>query len=170
MEMMQVYAYCFFCETQRCRMIAELIQKNYGYTCFSPQIIQRKWTKGTPTEEVHDWLPGYIFVYSDEKINPHFMVNGIVRCLGNGELYGSDLEFAIMLYSKNGTIGNIPLVQEGDYCIVSDPSWQGMHGKVIKMDRGRKRCCIEFEFDGIARTIWVGYNLLEKDQTTKQEN
>ena len=67
MEMMLMHAYCFFCETQRCKVIAELIQKNYGYTCFAPQIIQRKWVKGVPNEEPHDWLPGYVFVYSDEK-------------------------------------------------------------------------------------------------------
>ena len=163
MEMMQVYAYCFFCETQRCKVIAELIRKNYGYTCFSPQIIQRKWIKGLPTEEAHDWLPGYLFVYSAEKIKSRFAIDGIIRCLGNEELHGADLEFAEMLFQKNGIIGNVPLVQEGDRCILSDSSWQGMHGTVIKMDRGRKRCCIGFEFDGIARKIWVGYNLLEKD-------
>ena len=54
-----MYAYCFFCETQRCKKISELIRKNYDYTCFAPQIIQRKWVKGVPTEEMHDWLPGY---------------------------------------------------------------------------------------------------------------
>ncbi|QTE67385.1 hypothetical protein JNO48_09230 [Clostridiales bacterium] len=167
MEMMQVYAYCFFCETQRCKVIAELIRMNYGYICFAPQIIQRKWMKGIPTEEAHDWLPGYIFIYSDEKINPRFAIDGIIRCLGNEELHGRDREFAEMLYQQNGIIGNAPLVQEGDLCILSDPSWQGMHGTVIKMDRGRKRCCIEFEFDGIARTIWVGYNLLEPDKSTE---
>ena len=169
-EMMQVYAYCFFCETQRCKKISELIRKNYNYICFAPQIIQRKWIKGVPTEEMHDWLPGYVFVYSAEKINPRFAIDGIIRCLGNEELHGEDLEFAEMLFQMNGIVGNVPLVQEGDCCILSDPSWQGMHGTVIKMDRGRRRCCIAFEFDGIVRTIWVGYNLIEPDQPAEQSS
>ena len=169
MEMIQVYVYCFFCETQRCHVIAELIRKKHGYICFAPKIIQRKWVKGSPTEEVHDWLPGYIFVYSPEKINPRFAIDGIIRCLGNEELHGQDLEFAEALYHKNGIIGCVPLVQEGERCIVADPSWQGMHGTVIRMDRGRKRCCIEFEFDGIFRTVWVGYELVKTDKTADHQ-
>lgn len=141
-----------------------MIYRNYGYTCFAPQIIQRKWIKGVSTEERHDWLPGYVFVYSPEKINSHFAIDGIIRCLGKAELHGQDLEFAEMLYMKEGIIGNVPLIQEGEHCIVADPSWQGMHGIVIKIDRGRKRCCIKFEFDGVARTIWVGYNLINSEK------
>ena len=134
-----------------------------------PQIIQRKWIKGTPTEEAHDWLPGYIFIYTSEKITPRFQIEGIIRCLGNEELHGQDRDFAVMLYHKNGVIGSAPLVQEGERCVLADPSWRGMHGTVIRMDRGRKRCCIAFEFDGILRTIWVGYDLIEADPSASQQ-
>ncbi len=164
-----MFAYCFFCETQRCKLIAELIHKNFGYTCFAPQIIQRKWVKGIPTEEAHEWLPGYVFVYTSEKINPRFAIDGIIRCLGNEELHGQDLEFAGMLYHKNGIINSVSLVQEGERCFLSDPSWLGMHGMVVKMDRGRKRSCIEFVFDGITRKIWVGYDIIQRDRLEKQQ-
>ncbi len=164
-----MYTYCFFCETQRCKVIAELIHRNYGYTCISPQLIQRKWIKGVPTEEAHDWLPGYVFVYSEEKINPRFVIDGIIRCLGNEELHGADREFAEMLHHKNGIIGSVSLVQEGDRCFVADPSWQGMRGTVIKMDRGRRRCCLEFTFDEVRRTIWVGYEMLKTDSENKTD-
>ena len=170
MEMIQLYAYCFFCETQRCKVIADLIRKDYGYTCFAPQIIQRKWVRGIPTEEPHDWLPGYVFVYSPEKIIPRFPIDGIIRCLGNEELYGQDREFAEMLYQKNGVIGSVPLLQDGARCFVADPSWQGMQGTVIKMDRGRRRCCLEFVFDEVRRTIWVGYEMLQPETENKTEN
>lgn len=165
-----MFAYCFFCETQRCKLIAELIQKNFGYTCFAPQIIQRKWVKGIPTEEAHDWLPGYVFVYTSEMINPRFAIDGIIRCLGNEELHAQDLDFARMLYQKGGIIGSVPLLQEGERCVIADSSWQGIHGTVIKIDRGRKRCCIQFEFDGIARTIWVGYNLVNSEEPTENNS
>lgn len=150
-------------------MIAELIYKSFGYTCYAPHIIQRKWVKGVSSEVIHDWLPGYIFVYTPEKINLRFAIDGIIRCLGNEELHGQDLEFAEVIYQKKGIIGCVPLVQEGERCIVADPSWQGMHGTVIRMDRGRKRCCIEFEFDGTARTIWVGYELVNSDKAADQK-
>lgn len=160
-EVMSVYAYCLFCETKRCRIIAEYINKNYGYHCISPQIIQRKWIKGIPAEENHDWLPGYIFIYTQERITPRFDISGIIRCLGNKELAGQDYAFAELIHQNNGVIGFIPLIQEGAYCRLNDPAWNGIHGRIIKMDRGRQRCCVEFEFDGVSHTIWAGYEITE---------
>ena len=161
-EVLPVYAYCLFCETQRCRLIAEYISRNYEYQCISPQIIQRKWIKGTATEEKHDWLPGYLFLYTEDIIIPRFDINGIIRCLGNGELTGRDLSFAEMLYRKNGIIGTIPLIKEGERCRIKDPAWEDIHGRIIKIDHGRKRCCVEYEFDNLKRTIWVGYDIIIK--------
>ena len=158
-----MHAYCLFCETQRCRQIAEIIRKEYGLICFAPTIIQRKWIKGIPTEEIHDWLPGYLFLYSDEPVSQHLRINGIIRVLGNGELAGQDLKFAEMVYSRGGTMGIAPLIQEGDQCRIADPAWQELQGQVVKMDFGRKRCCVEFVFDGIARTVWLGYDIIHTD-------
>ncbi len=158
-----MYAYCLFCETQKCKIIAEYIARNYGYRCMSPQIVQRKWVKGKPTEENHDWLPGYLFLFTDEKIVPRFDISGIIRCLGNGELTGRDLSFAEMILRQNGTMGIIPLIREVERCRINDPAWEDIHGRVIKMDRGRKRCCVEYEFDDIKRTIWAGYEIIAKD-------
>ncbi len=159
---MYAYAYCLFCETNRCGIIADLISRNYGCRCISPQIIQRKWIKGVPNDESHDWLPGYIFLYSEEKMNPRFPISGIIRCLGNEALTGNNLQFAEMLYQKGGVMGSVSVMQEGDFCTIADPSWQGLNGKIIKLDRGRKRCCVEFDFDGITRTIWIGYDMIRE--------
>ena len=81
-----MYAYCLFCETQRCRQIAAIISKDYGYQCIYPQIVQRKWIKGVPMEVSHDWLPGYLFLYSEQLIQTRLNIIGIIRFLGNGEL------------------------------------------------------------------------------------
>ena len=62
------------------------------------------------------------------------------------------------------------LLQDGARCFVADPSWQGMQGTVIKMDRGRRRCCLEFVFDEVRRTIWVGYEMLQPETENKTEN
>lgn len=155
-----MFAYCLFCETQRCRQIAEYLRINRGLTCIYPEIVQRKWVKGIQTEEKHDWLPGYLFVYSEDKQfrRPH--IDGIIRILGNGPLTGQDLQFSEMLYHRNGIMGILSLVQEGDRCSISDPAWDGLNGKVTKLDRERKRCCVEYRFDSEVRTIWVGYELI----------
>ena len=156
-------AYCLFCETQRCRQIAEHISKNHKLACISPVILQRKWVRGIPAEEAHDWLPGYLFLYSDVPLPDRFDVSGIIRILGNGPLTGQDLRFAEMIYQRNGVMGSVPLIQEGTRCRISDPAWAGLSGRVIRMDRERKRCCIEYEFDGIPRTIWAGYEIIENE-------
>ena len=163
-----MHAYCLFCETQRCELIAAYIEKTTGYRCIFPRIIQRKWIKGTAREENHAWLPGYIFVYSEEPIIPRFDVSGIIRCIGGGELTGSDFGFADMLYQQNGIIGTIRLAQVGDRCRVADPIWENMQGTIIKLDRGRKRCCVEFEFDQIRRTVWVGYDLVKTENSIQE--
>ncbi len=163
-EVTQVYAYCLFCQTQRCRLIAEFISSNYGYQCISPLIIQRKWIKGMMTEKKHEWLPGYLFLYTEDLILPRFNIDGIIRCLGNRELEGEDLAFAEMIFRHHGVMGTVSLIHEGDCCRICDPAWSEVSGKVIKMDRGRQRCCIEFEFDGCRRTVWVGYEITETQQ------
>ena len=162
-EVKQLHAYCLFCETQRCKFIAEYISQNLHYTCFSPCIAQRKWIKGVSKEVVHQWLPGYIFLYSDNKINIHFSLKGIIRCLGNGELTGQDLVFAEMIYRKQGIIGSVRLIKEGNRCTICDPAWDDLSGQVIKVDNERRRCCIEFVFDGITRTVWVGYEYADTE-------
>ena len=160
-----MYAYCLFCETQRCGVIVATIETVYQLRCIRPQIIQRKWVKGVPTEVSHDWLPGYLFIYTEDSVPPRFRIDGISRVLGRGELAGEDLAFAKMLLKNNGCLGNVRLIQEGDRCHVNDPAWAGMHGTVVKMDRGRKRCCVAFEFDGTVRNIWVGYHLVSSENT-----
>ena len=160
-----MHAYCLFCETRKCESIAGQIETRLGFQSFSPRIIQRKWVKGVALEESHAWLPGYIFVYTEEPVLPRFRVDGVLRCLGNEELSGNDLDFAMMIYEKKGVIGTIRLIEEGDRCRVADPAWRGMSGTVVKLDRGRKRCCVEFHFDDAQWRVWVGYELVERDQT-----
>ena len=162
-----MHAYCLFCETQKCDTVATLIQRTMGIRCFSPEIIQRKWTKGVCEEKHHPWLPGYVFLYTEEPLDQPIRMPGIIRRLGDGELKNEDLAFANMLYDHNGVMGTIHLAEVGQYCTVDDPLWKKMEGKVIKIDRGRKRCCVEFTFDNIKRTVWLGYELI---QLAKEEH
>ncbi len=156
------HTYCLFCETQRCKLIAQLIKRIYGIQCIYPEVIQRKWVKGIQEEKHHSWLPGYLFLYTNEPLQkPYpFSIPGIIRVLGNGELENTDLAFATMLREYNGVIGTVQLAEVGQFCTITDPLWQKAEGKVIKIDRGRKRCCIEFSFDSIRRTVWLGYEMI----------
>ena len=173
-----MHAYCLFCETQKCPVIARLIERVRGIRCISPQIIQRKWVKGKAEEQPHTMLPGYIFLYPDAPLERPVWYPGVIRTLGRDELQNEDLAFATMIRNHDGVIGTIPLIETGDRCTVADPLWQQMEGKVIKVDRGRKRCCVEFTFDRVRRTVWLGYELVRpvdsetpgKDQGRSEKN
>ena len=154
-------AYCLFCETQKCELIARLIERCWHIRCISPQILQRKWVQGVAKEEPHSMLPGYLFLYPEEPLEKFIRIPGVIRTLGNGELRNEDLAFAEMLKEQNGIIGPIHVAETGDRCSVADPLWEKMEGRIIKMDRGRKRCCVEFIFDTVRRTVWLGYDLVQ---------
>ena len=162
-----MHCYCLFCETQRCRTIARLIERVHGIRTISPIIMQREW-KGDHYQEVpRNWLPGYIFLYSEEELIPYFDFIGIIRWVGKGELEGQDLAFAETLHQQGGVMGAIRLAEEGDRCVVKDPLWEKMQGTIVKLDRGRKRCCVAFEFDQQRRTVWVGYDLVKPVEEQK---
>ena len=164
-----MHAYCLFCETKRAEEIAIRIQKDTGNRCISPQILQRKWVKGVPQEVRHRWLPGYIFVYTEAPVEPVFRYPGVLRCLGYDELSGGDLKVAEAILRCDGVMGIVRLAEVGDRCKVDDPAWEGLTGTVVKLDRGRKRCCIAFEFDRVMRNVWVGYELVAPTQTQQPE-
>lgn len=158
-----MHAYCLYCERQHCRRIARVMEISYGIRCIPPVIIQRKWIGRECVEEKHDWLPNYLFLYPDDPLQDRIRIPGIIRWLGNGELEGSDLAFAEMLYEKDGVMGTIRLAEEGDRCVINDPLWKNTEGRILKIDRGRKRCCIEITFDGVKRKIWLGYDLIQTE-------
>ena len=158
-----MHAYCLFCETRKCRSIARVIERDYHIRCISPRVIQRKWVSGQCLEECHDWLPGYVFLYSETAIVPNFRISGILRWLGRDELKNQDLAFAEALYRVDGVMGTIRLAQVGDRCVISDPVWAGMRGVITKIDRGRRRCCVEFEFAGDMRSVWLGYDMVRPE-------
>ena len=164
-----MHAYCLFCETQKCPLIAKLIERCWGIRCISAQIIQRKWVKGTAEEKRHAMLPSYLFLYPEEPLKKMIWIPGVIRTLGRGELQGEDLAFATMIHDHDGVIGTIRLIEAGDRCTVADPLWQKMEGRIIKVDRGRKRCCVEFTFDNQRRTVWLGYDLIQPVEKEPKE-
>lgn len=116
--------------------------------------------KGDIQEVSHSMLPGYIFLYPEEPLKKLIWFPGVIRTLGNGELNGADLAFAMMVLEHNGVIGTIRLAEEGNHFTVADSLWKTMGGNIVKVDRGRKRCCVEYKFDDVQHTVWLGYDII----------
>ena len=164
-----MYSYCLFCNTQKRAEVAELLKRRNGWVTLCPRIVQRKWVKGTAFEEVHDFLPGYLFVYTREPIdNPRALRrwDHVLRCLGDPEmgyvLQGGDLAFAEMLYQNDGTIGILKAYHEGDRVKLAKGALGKFEGEIIKLDRVKGRAQIQYQFDGAVYKTWVGLDMIDE--------
>ncbi len=175
-----MYNYCFFCLTQRAEIIRQLIERRYGYRVISPRIVQRHWEHGQETEKEYRYLPGYLFVYTDERIENFAVfrqIDGVIRQLGELEsgfrLNGTDLAFAELLLQSDGVIGPQRVYQEGDRIQLCEGLLTGMSGRITKVDRQYKRMQITFMFDGLERKVWTGYDVvakLENEESSGTDN
>ena len=127
-----MYAYCLFCVTQRCKVIAKLMEIRGAARAFSPQIVRRQRKQGENRDVTFDLLPGYVFIFSEEKWTDYrqfFGMDGVIRRVGRRddgyELEGADLDFAMRLLEKDGLVGAVQTCVTGDTVTLSGrmPSW-----------------------------------------------
>ena len=122
-----MYAYCLFCLTQRCKVIARLMEVRGVDRAFSPQIIRKQRKQGENVKKQFDLLPGYIFLYNEERLTDYTLfygMDGVVRRVGRRddgyELEGSDLDFAMKLLEKDGVVGAMKTCMIGDEVALED--------------------------------------------------
>ena len=157
-----MYAYCLFCLTQRCRTIAKLMEIRGAARAFSPQIIRKQRKQGENIRKQFDLLPGYVFIYNEERLTDYrmfFGMDGVIRRVGRTEagyeLSGPDLDFAMKLLEKDGIVGGMKACHVGDEVTLEDPLFSGCEGKVAAIDYRKERAKVEFVFDNTRRNIWV---------------
>ena len=157
-----MYYYCLFCVTQRCKTIAKLLEIKGITRAFSPQIVRRHRVKGVNEEVQYDLLPGYVFVYNDTPLtegNWYWGIDGVIRRIGRTQdlyqLVAGDREFAEQLYEKDGLVGTMKAVHEGDEVKLEDPLFAGCEGKIVKIDYRKQRAKVEFTFNNTACSTWI---------------
>ena len=171
-----MYAYCLFCVTQRCKVIAKLMEIRGVKRAFSPQIVRKQRKKGLNIDHMYDLLPGYVFIYSEDRLTDYRMfsgIDGVIRRVGRREdgyeLEGSDLDFAMKLLEKNGLVGAMKICRPGDEVMLSDPLFAGCQGRVIKIDYRKERAKVEFVFDGNGSSTWVSLEDVKQLYPTEGE-
>ena len=170
-----MFVYCLFCETQRCKVIARLMEIRGVIRAFSPQIVRRQRKKGENREVQFDLLPGYVFIFSEYRMADYtqfFGMDGVIRRIGKQEdgyeLAGADLDFAMKLYEKDGLVGSMKTCCIGDEVTLEDPLFNGCQGRVTRIDRRKERARVDFVFDNIACHTWIsidGVNKEKKEET-----
>ncbi len=171
-----MYAYCLFCMTQRCKVIARLMEVRGVDRAFSPQIIRKQRKQGENVRKAFDLLPGYVFLYSRERLTDYRLfcgMDGVIRRVGkqdNGyELAGSDLDFAMKLLEKDGLVGGMTAHRVGDEVMLEDPLFNGCQGRVVGIDWRKERAKVEFVFDRTSCSTWVSLDDVKKLQKPGEE-
>ena len=164
-----MFAYCLFCRTQRCSRIASLLEIKGVPRAFSPQILQKQRVQGENKRKYVDFLPGYVFVYTEEKLSDFTMfwgIDGVIRKIGQPdewyELQGTDRDFAMELLEKDGVVGGMHIVKTGDDVHLDDPLFADRRGVVKRIDWRKERAQVDFTFRGNAYHVWVALEDVEK--------
>lgn len=157
-----MYAYCLFCLTQRCRIIAKLLEIRGVDRAFSPQVVNSFRKQGENKKRNKDLLPGYVFLYSEQRLTDYTLfcgMDGVIRRVGRQddgyELAGADLDFAMQLLEKDGVVGAMTVCREGDDVILEDPLFNGVHGRVTRVDWRKERARVDFVFEKNPCHVWV---------------
>ena len=157
-----MYAYCLFCVTQRCEVIAKLMEIRGAFRAFSPQVIRRQRVRGRNEKVSYDLLPGYVFIFSQERMLNYmdfFGMDGVIRRVGRQEtgyeLAGPDLDFAMNLYEKDGLVGSMKVCRIGEQVILEDSLFNGCQGRITRIDWRKERARVDFVFDQMDCHTWI---------------
>ena len=171
-----MYAYCLFCLTQRCKVIAKLMEIRGAYRAFSPQIIRKQRKQGENIKKQFDLLPGYVFIYSEERMTDYrefYGMDGVIRRVGRTEqgyeLEGSDYDFAMKLLEKDGIVGGMKACHLGDEVTLEDPLFNGCQGKVTRIDYRKERARVDFIFDNMACHTWISVDDVKNNRKPEEE-
>ena len=161
--------YCLFCRTQRCSRIAQLMEIRGVDKAFSPKILSRQRKEGKNLDRERDLLPGYVFLFSEERIIDYEIfsgIDGVIRRVGRTEtgyeLEGADREFALGLLEKEGRVGALNMVKIGETVRLEDTLFDGSEGVITKIDYRKERARVDFRFDGNACHTWVAIDGIRK--------
>ncbi len=165
-----MYSYCLFCETQKCRALARELRRACGFPVIAPRTVQHTWSCGAMTDREHDLLPGYLFLYTEARIEDVRTLrsfSGVLRILGEKDdgyaLKGRDEQFALALLSLGGVVGKTRVYEEGQMIRLADDAFQGVEAKILKVNHRNQRLQIELPFAGTLVKTWVEYEMVKTD-------
>ncbi len=165
-----MYSYCLFCETLKCSPLKRKIEQFSDCRVIQPKVVQHTWSGGRMIDRENDLLPGYLFLYSEDRLEEFYplrRLDGVLRILGNRDdgyaLSGSDERFAMTLLSLDGVIGKTPVYEEGQRIHLADRAFSAIEAKILKVNHRNKRLQIELPFADTLVKTWIEYEMVETD-------
>ena len=163
-------AYCLFCRTGAELAVVESIRQSF------PQLVALAPVKILPEKRAGNWidqtkvlLPGYVFVYTTDDLpfNLKHKTNHLYKVLhyerGIRTLTGPDEEYAMWIYRHAGEIKTSQVLTIGSEITVVSGPMSDFGGKIVKLDKHKRRAWVEFEFDGTKRVVSIGAECIEAE-------
>lgn len=161
-----MFAYCFQCSTQRCGIIARLLELQGFARAFSPTILKLQRKEGKLLELTYDLLPGYVFAYSEAPWTdwaPVCRIDGLVKRMGTEQngyvLEGGDGAFAMQLLARNGLIGRLRVRRSANGWLVEDPLVDGKNVVIHEVDCRKQRARVDMSIAEVTVHTWVALEL-----------
>lgn len=164
------YVRCLMVETGYESLVSQLLRVRELGRGMYPQRIRVRKLRGVWKKDRIRLLPGYVFVFSDEKI-PIWFYQGTEHVLKvlrydrepDGYLRGADLEFARMMEELDGKLDILDAVKEEDFIRITDEILNRLHGEVLSVDRGKRLVKIRVHLLGQTRILKLNYQLLDDE-------
>jgi len=165
----QEYVYVVLAQAVKQHIVAHEIPKFFPCKAINPIVIKRKWTGSTYKEITYSLMPGYIFLFSNERMEPRKVrtLDGVLKVLqyddGAYALTAEDERLARWLALYDGTIGVSQAVRAGDRIQVVQGPLKDNIGRVTKVDKRRQRAKVEFQFNDTVFSAWMDFDWVETE-------
>lgn len=162
-------AYCLFCRTGTELAVVESIRQNFPkLSALAPVKVIPEKRAGQWHEQVKVLLPGYVFVFTPDELpfNLRHKTHHLYKILhyerGIRELTGPDEEYAMWILRHDGEIKTSKVFAVGSAITVVSGPMADFGGKIVRLDKHKRRAWVEFDFDGVRRVVSIGAECIEE--------
>ncbi len=157
-----IHCFCLFVRSGSEQTVADTLVKareEQGIKVVAPRRFMQEKREGRWRKRALALLPGYVFVYGDlapedlRKLRTDNVYKLLKYDNDLRELLGDDREYALWILRNHGDIGMSKVLDVGgDIRVVSGPLMDCI-GKIIRLDKHKRRATVQFDFDGRLRTV-----------------
>jgi len=152
-----------FCKTGSEKEIAQKVNQIYhGVNAIAPMRVCPYKLKGKWEYREQALLPGYVFLFTEGELRDKLPsdVSNAYKLLeyasGQKELQGADYNYSMWVYRNHGRIDTSKVLTQGKRVkVIQGPLSDGF-GRIVKLDRHKRRVWVEFDFDGQKRIVSLG--------------
>lgn len=160
------YIYCVSCMTSSETVVARRIEETFHVRIIYLSYDREEKKSGTWTIVTHPVHFGYVFVYTDQPINPLRIcdIENVNRVLqyGDGEinLTGEDRFFAEWILRCDGHIGLSRALLVGDETRIIDGPLKDYEGTIRRIDRHKRRAWVDVMVGDEVKSIQMYFEWL----------